>query len=234
MRKKYLSFVILALLVIPLIGCGVKNVLPSKPVPPLDGYSKIVLLPFSIKNSSGNYDNLPTLLSYGIGTKLAVRHQDLEWIFDQSQEITPVSDKMKELNISIADVENDPLMAVKVAEAFEADLAMVGKIDEPNFTRQDSGKIKYVMSEMTPAGTARYYTIYQTATLSSDVILVDVKANLDIWDGRIVGYKKYETDYKTGSPKKFERDETMLADIRKDYVAKFVEKLYPLDSTQGK
>ena len=60
-----------------------------------------------------------------------------------------------------------------------------------------------------------------------EIKVMDVKANQMIWDGSIIGYRKYETDYRTGASKKFKSDEIMLSDIRKDLVARVVEKLYP-------
>ncbi len=227
MRRKHLILTFTVLLAIILAGCGFKQLLPSKKVPPLEGYSTIVLLPFDFDKPSADYKTVPTQVSYSIGTKLTVRHQDKSWSYDQSQEIKPVSKKLAELNLSPKGVFEDPLTAAKVAEAFQADLIIVGKLDNPEFTREDSGQIKYDMSQTSAVGADRFYTIYQTAILPSRIKVIDVKANQVIWDGSVIGYRKYETDYRTGSPKKFKSEETMLADIRKDLVAAVVEKLYP-------
>ena len=78
------------------MGCGIKNVFFSKGVPPLEGYSTVVLVPFDFEKPSEEYEKLPTMVSYGIGTKLSVRYQEKNWSYDQSQEMTPVSDKLKE------------------------------------------------------------------------------------------------------------------------------------------
>ena len=227
MCRKHLILAFTAFLAIALVGCGFKQLLPSKKVPPLEGYSTIVLLPFDFEKPSADYQQVPTQMSYAIGTKLMVRHQDKNWIFDQSQEIRPVSKKLAELNISAKDIFADPSLAAKVTEAFQADLVIVGQLDNPRFTREDSGKVKYDMQDISGLGAARYYTVHQTATLVSKLKVIDAKANQMIWDGTIIGYKKYDTDYRTGAPKKFQRDETMMADIRKALVALIVEKLYP-------
>jgi hypothetical protein len=232
MCRKYVILILAILPMIVLAGCGFKNVLPSKEVPPLEGYSTIVLVPFDIKNPSEQYAKLPALLSYGIGTKLSVRYQDRNWVYDQSQEIAPVSNKLKELNLSPADIYLDPQAAAKLAESLQADLVIAGLMEEPKFTKEESGKMEYEMSEMTPTGTARYYAIFQTAILKADLKLV-TKAPEGIWDGRIIGYKKYKTRYRTGAPQKSQREETMLSDVRKDFVEKFVEKLYPARAAEG-
>lgn len=233
MRKKHLTLVFLILLMIPLVGCGIKNVLPSKEVPPLEGYSTVVLVPFDVKKPTGQYEELPTMLSYGIGTKSSVRYQDVNFIHDQSREITPVSDKMKELNISPGDVYQDPQAAAKLAEAFQADLIIFGQMEEPKFTREESGKIEEDKTKVTVTGSARFYAIYQTAILKADLGMIDVKANKLIWDGRIIGYQKYKTMYRTGNPQKSQREETMLADVRRDFVQKVVDKLYPEKAEEG-
>lgn len=234
MRKKHLTLIFSILFIIPLVGCGIKNVLPSKPVPPLEGYSTVVLVPFDVKKPSGQYAELPTMLSYGIGTKSNVRHQDINLIYDQSREITPVRDKMKELNISSGDIYQDPQAAAKLAESFQADLIIFGQMEEPKFTKEESGKIEEDKTVATVTGSARFYAIYQTAILKADLGVMDVKANQVIWDGRIIGYQKYKTRYRTGNPQKFQRDETMMADVRKDFVAKVVDKLYPAKAAEGK
>ena len=227
MCRKHLALIFATIFLISVIGCGLKNVLPSKDVPPLEGYSTVVLVPLSVENPSAEYENLPTLLSYSIGTKLDVRYQDRNWFFDQSKAIAPVSAKLKELNISSSEIYQNPQTAAKLAEALQADIVIAGQLYEPKFTNEESGKIEYEMSQMTAMGASRFYAIFQTAILKADLIVIEAKTNEVIWDGRIVGYKKYKTRYRTGAPKKQQRVETMLADVRKDFVENFVNKLYP-------
>jgi len=234
MHRKHLAMMFIVLLMIPLFGCGIKNVLPGKDVPPLDDYSTILLAPFAFNKPEGKYVNLPTLLSYGVGTKLSVRHQDKTWYFNQSQEVQTVSDKLKELDISSVALYQDPQSAIKLAGAFQADLVIVGQMYNPKFTREASGKMEHEMSEASPTGGhLTYYATYQTATLKADLKIIDVKTAEVIWEGRVIGYKKYKNRYLTGSPEKWQRDETMLADVRKAFVEKFVEKIYPMKASEG-
>lgn len=227
MCRKHLILVFTAFLIITLAGCGLKQILPSKKVPPLDSYSTVVLLPFDFEKPSAEHEKLPTFISYAFGTKLKLRQTEKNWIYDQSQEIRPVSKKLAELNLSAKDMFEDPLLATKVAEAFQADLVIIGRLKEPKLTREDSGKITYDMKDTSQLGAARYYTVHQTATLPVKVRILDIKENTVIWDGSVIGYKRYATRYRTGEAAKFQRDERMLADIRKDLVRKLVEKFYP-------
>lgn len=227
MCRKHLILVFTAFLIIALAGCGIRQILPSKKVPPLDSYSTVVLLPFDFKKPSAEHAKMPTLISYAVGTKLKLRQTEKSWVYDQSQEIKPVSKKLAELNASAKDIYEAPLTAIKVAEAFQADLIIIGQLEKPKLTREDSGKITYDMKDTSQLGAARYYTVHQTATLPVKVKIVDVKRNEVIWDGSVIGFKRYATRYRTGEAAKFQRDERMLADIRKDLVEKLVEKFYP-------
>jgi len=227
MCRKHLILVFTAFLIITLTGCGIKQLLPSKKVPPLDSYSTVVILPFEFEKPSAEHETMPTLISYSIGTKLKVRRAEKSWVYDQSQEIRPVSDKLAELNILAKDIFEDPLVAAKVAEAFQADLVITGRLEEPKLTRDDSGQVTYDMKDVSVRGSARYYTVHQTATLPVKIKILDIKENQVIWDGTVIGFRRYATRYRTGSGVKFQRDETMLADVRKELVATFVGKLYP-------
>ncbi len=227
MCRKHLILAFTAFLIVALAGCGLRQILPSKKVPPLDSYSTILLLPFEFKNPQAGHEKLPTLISYSTGTKLKARQSEKSWVYDQSQEMKPVSKKLAELNVSAKDIFEDPLIATKVAEAFQADLIITGQLEKPELRREDSGKITYDMTETSALGAARYYTVHQTATLPAKVKILDAKENKVIWNGSIIGFKRYATRYRTGESAKFQRDEKMLAEIRKDFVEKLVGKLYP-------
>jgi hypothetical protein len=232
MCRKYLILIFAVLIIIPLMGCGLENVMPSKEIPPLEGYTTILIVPFEV-TTTGSYaeelpiNNLPIMVSYGIGNKLEVRHSDRKWIYDKSSGVSPVRDKMKELNISSSAVYQDPATAAKLAKAFQADLVIVGEMKAPEFTEEESGKMKYAMDEMTPTGTARYYTVHQKAILPANLKMIEVESAQQIWDGIVTGYIKYETDYRTGSPKKTVRESKMFSDVRKDLVNKISDKIFP-------
>ncbi len=230
MGKRHLVMIITALLMIPLFGCGLENILPGKEVPPLDSYSTIVLVSAGADVPSGKYPDLPVMLSYGIGTTLELRNQDATWIYDKSKEVTPVGDKIKELNVTAKGVFGDPTTAAKLAEALQADLVIVWKlVEEPRYTKEESGRITEDRTKVGRMGAARYYTVHQSALLKAEAKIV-TKTGEMIWDGRTVGYKKYETRYLTEAPPVYQREETMYSDLRKDFVQQFVDKVYPVQA----
>lgn len=224
MLKKNI-IIALILVVTALSGCG--GLFTSKPVPPLEGYSKIVIAPFDIRKPTGKYTDLPTMISYGMGTKLGIRFRDKELFYDQSNEVTPVSDKMNELKISKTSVFQNDADAIKLGKAFGADLVITGQMKEPSYTIERSGKIEYDMKDVSGLGAARYYNVGQTATLRSKVKVIDVNSGKVIWTGDILGFKRYKTRYRTGQSEITVREETMFADVRKDFVDNSIAKLFP-------
>ncbi len=105
------------------------------------------------------------MISYGMGTKLGLRFKDKELFYDQSNEVTPVSDKMKDLKISKTSIFQNDNDAIKLGKAFGADLVITGQMKEPNYTIERSGKIEYDMKDVSGLGAARYYNVGQTAIL---------------------------------------------------------------------
>lgn len=223
LKKNVILVLILA--IITLSGCV--GLFTSKPVPPLEGYSKIVIAPFDIKKPTGKYEDLPTMVSYGMGTKIGIRFKDKELFYDQSREVTPVSDKMKELKISKTAIFQNDNDAIKLAKTFGADLIITGQMKEPSYTIERSGKMEYDMKDISAIGAARYYNVGQTATLRAKVKIIDVNSGKVIWNGNILGFKRYKTRYRTGESEKTVREETMFADVRKDFVDNSVAKFYP-------
>jgi hypothetical protein len=226
MLKRCLAVIFVATLAISLVGCGIMSVFGGKPVPPLSGYSKVVIAPFEIKKPTGQYTELPTMMTYGAGTKLGIKFKDKSWDFDQSRDMKPITSKMKELGISQNGLFQNTEAAVKIGKAYGADIVILGMATEPKYSIERSGKITEDKSKATRTG-SRFYTVYQKALLRVSIKIVEVNSSKVIWSGDILGYKTYETLYHTGESEKTQREETMFADIRREWVDNFVAKLYP-------
>lgn len=227
-KKALILLPVLMLVISQLLGCGIKNAFPEKKVPPLDGYSSVVIIFFNDKPTE-KYDSLTTLLSYTIGTMMSIKCKDKVWSYDQSERVSPVKAKLAELNTHVDDIFRDHSLATSLANALQADLLIIGRLKEPKFTEQWSGKIEYDMSKATVIGATRYYAIYQTAILTADFDMIDPKTGQSIWDSRIIGYKKYKTRYRTGNPPLLESEKSMLADLRKDLAQKVTDRLSPAE-----
>jgi len=219
--------IFVTILAVSFMGCGFKGALGGKPVPPLDGYSTILIAPFEVKKPSGKFEDLTTMLTYGASTKLGIDVKDKKFFCDQSRDMKPVTTKMNEIGVSQNGLFQDMDAAIKLAKAFDADLVVLGSLIEPRYSIERSGKITEDKSKVSGTGAARYYTVYQKAIVRTNLKIVDVKTSKIIWTGSIIGYKTYETKYLTGENEKVQREETMYADIRKDWAENFSAKLYP-------
>jgi len=227
MLKRYLAMALIVAFAISLAGCGVKQLVGTKSVPPLGEYSNVAIAPFDIKKPSGNYNDLPTMLAYGAGTKLSIKFSDKTWIYNQSGEVKAVSDKMQELKLTPEQLYENIESAVKLGKALGSDLIIVGLLTEPKYDIQRSGKVEYEMSEQSATGAARYYAVHQSALLRVKLKIIEVGSGKILWNEDVLGYRKYKTRYRTGESEKMQRDETMYADIRRDFVENFLSKLYP-------
>jgi len=227
MLKRYLAVVFIIAFAISLAGCGAKQLIGTKSVPPLGEYSNVTIAPFDIKKPSGNYDELPTMLAYGAGTKLSIKFSDKTWNYNQSGEVKPVSDKMQELGLTPEQLYENVESAVKLGKALGSDLIIAGLLTEPRYDIQRSGKVEYDMSEQSATGAARYYAVHQNALFRVKLKIIEVKSGKILWNEDVLGYRKYKTRYRTGGSEKVQREETMYADIRRDFVNNFLVKLYP-------
>ncbi len=227
MRSKSLIFLpILLVIMFSIYGCGIRYAMSTKEVPLLKDYSRVAIVFFS-NEASEKYDNLPMLFSYTTGTKISIKCQDKDWVFDQSENNCPVGERLKNLGIDPCEICQNYELAKVLGQALEADLIIVGRLDKPSFVEERSGKVEYDMAKVDVTGAARYYAVYQTALLKANFEIIDPKICQPIWDGRVMGYKKYKTLYRTGNPPKSMREETMLNDVRMDLIQNFVELLYP-------
>lgn len=227
MLKRCFVVIFVTILAVSFMGCGFKNALGGKPVPPLDGYSTVLIAPFETKKPTGKFEDLSTMLTYGASTKLSIDVKDKKFICDQSRDMKPVTTKMNEIGVSENGLFMNADAAIKLAKAFDADLVVVGTLIEPHYTIERSGRITEDKSKVSNTGALRYYTVYQKAIVRTNLKIIDVKTSKIIWTGTVIGYKTYETKYLTGENEKVQRDETMYADIRKDWAENFTAKLYP-------
>jgi hypothetical protein len=231
MLKRCFVVIFVIILAVSFTGCGFKGAFGGKPVPPLGGYSTVLIAPFEVKKPSGKFEDLSTMLTYGASTKLGIDVKDKKFICDQSRDMKPVTAKMKEIGVSENGLFMNADAAIKLAKAFDADIIVVGTLTEPNYTIERSGQITEDKSKVSNTGSLRYYTVHQKAIVKTNLKIIDVKASKTIWTGTIIGYRTYATKYLTGENEKIQRDETMYADVRKDWADNFAMKLYPSQSS---
>lgn len=205
-------------------GCGGK-------VEPLDisNFERIAIAPFSTeKESAGMERRFPLDLS----TQLSLVAKDKEWIYDQSDTLNPVGSELTAQNLTPQDIFLDPALAAKVGKAAQADIIIVGHINNPKINEKyDSNPLYDMSAQAGISGTTKFVLVYQSATLKMEVKAVDTKSGSVIWDnGGFTGYTKYIREFNTQDParhtSRIEPDQ-LKADIRKHMLNQIGHQLAP-------
>ena len=225
-KPSSLSPALLVALPMLLSGCGIRDILPVNEMPSLNDYSRIALIFYTDKPSK-EYGRLPILLSYSVGTELSIYCENKEWIFDRSEQACPVSDRLNELGIRPFELYQNYCLAMKLSQAVQADLVVLGHIEEPELFEEGSRDMEYRMSRVDITGPLIWHPLYQTAILRANLQIIDGKSGRAIWEGKITGFKNYMTWYRAGDPVMLMPERSMLTEVQRDLVKEIFDRLYP-------
>lgn len=227
MKKFWVSSFLTMFSAIVLFGC-----IGGSSMPPinLSEYTKIAIAPFATEEESAN---MATSLPYDMGTQLDLKFKKegkVEWIHYKSEAIRPVHEKLTELQLSPAEIYQDPARAKKVGEALGVDLIIVGYVSNVRIAKKDDHAPYYDMAQQSGiSGTTRFTVLIQSATIDSSMKAVDVKTGNVVWyDEGMKGYVKYIKAFQSGVPSRDEVPENVIrADIRKHIARRNLHALYP-------
>ena len=203
----------------------------TRKVEPLDisDFQRIAIAPFSTeKESAGMERRFPLDLS----TQLSLVEKDKEWIYDQSDTLNPIGSELAAQNLTPQDIFLDPALAAKVGQAANADIIVVGHIQNPKLDEKyDSNPLYDMSAQAGISGTTKFVIVYQWATLRMQVKAVDTKSGSVIWDnGGFIGYTRYIREFNTQDParhtSRIEPDQ-LKADIRKHMLNQIGHQLVP-------
>ena len=229
--KKIVVFVFLTLFTtVFFIGC-------SKPVLPIElkeSHKRIVIAPFATEEDSANMERRFPL---DLATSLSIAEKEREWIYDQSDTLSPVGDSLKNQGLEPNDIFMDSALAAKVGKELNADLIVVGHIANPRIKEwMDNNPVFDMSNQAGISGTTRFILVYQQATLNITVKAVDTQTGNAIWlngedKGKgFTGYTKYIREFQTQDPaKEYSRvaEEQIRADIRKHMLSQIGHQLLP-------
>ncbi len=225
--KKWMKLSVCAtlLLSVALIsGCG-GEVLPLD----LSNYQRIAIAPFSTEKESAEMERRFPL---DLSTQLALVEKDKEWIYDQSDTLNPIGGQLTAQNLTPEDIFLDPALAAKVGQAANADIIVVGHIENPKTDEKyDSNPLYDMSAQAGISGTTKFVIVYQWATLNMQVKAIDTKSGSVIWDnGGFTGYTKYIREFNTQDParhnSRIELDQ-LKADIRRHMLNQIGHQLVP-------
>jgi hypothetical protein len=203
----------------------------TRTVEPLDisDFQRIAIAPFSTEeDSAGMERRFPLDLS----TRLTLLEKEKEWIYDQSDTLSPIGGQLTAQNLTPEDIFLDPALAAKVGQAANADIIVVGHIENPKTDEKyDSNPLYDMSAQAGISGTTKFVLVYQWATLNMQVKAIDTKSGSVIWDnGGFTGYTRYIREFNTQDPARHTSriaPEQLKADIRKHMLSQIGHQLVP-------
>jgi len=225
--KRWIALPVFATMLLSVVfvsGCS-KQIEPLK----LDDYQRIAIAPFSTDKESAEMERrFPQDLS----TQLSLVRKDKEWIYDQSEALSPIQNQLASQGLTPQDIFLDPALAAKVGRAVNADLIIIGHINNPKIEeKMDNSPVFDMSNQAGISGTTRFILVYQWATLKMQILAVDTKSGNVAWDnGGFTGYTKYIREFQTQDPaKEYSRisGDQMRADIRKHMLAQIGHQITP-------
>ena len=169
---RFFTTLFIPLLCLVIVGCiGGDGEVDIDTPPPISDAKRVTIVPFFAKDAGAEEDviKLGGRISVNLATRLELVFKEAEWIYDISHKVKPVDDKLTELGLTPEQVYADPALAAKLGQALEADMVIIGMVDNPKLTRQDydqhlmkqgrqggiSGTSTYIRTRLTAIGRAR-------------------------------------------------------------------------------
>ena len=225
---RFFSFLIIHILLISIIGCfGSDEVKIDKP-PTFTEAKRIVVTKFI--GEGMETQALGKRVSKNLAERLELVLKDNDWVYDVSEKVQPITDKVTELGLTLNDVYADPALAAKVGQALEADLIITGMIQEPKIRRKNNNEHYMRQGRQTGiSGTSTYITTRQSVSGRVRVKAVDVATGEILYNNQILSYLKYWFAYQTQSSGQviFKEDKDMLADLGLHLPLRISYELYP-------
>jgi hypothetical protein len=207
-----------------LSGCG-GEVMPLD----LSNYQRIAIAPFSTEEESAEMERRFPL---DLSTRLTLLEKEKEWIYDQSDTLSPIGGQLTAQNLTPKDIFLDSALAAKVGKAANADIIIVGHIKNPKMDEKyDSNPLYDMSAQAGISGTTKFVIVYQWATLNMQVKAIDTKSGSVIWDnGGFTGYTRYIREFNTQDPARHTSrvaPDQLKADIRKHMLNQIGHQLVP-------
>ena len=225
---RFFSFLIIHILLISIVGCfGSGEVKIDKP-PTFVEAKRIVVTKFIAEDSETQ--ELGKRVSRNLAERLELVLKDNDWVYDVSEKVQPVADKVAELGLTLNDVYADPALAAKVGQTLDADIIITGMVEEPKIRRIDDNTHYMRQGRQTGiSGTSTYITTRQSVSGRVRVKAIDVATGEMLYNNEIVSYLKYWFAYQTQSSGQviFKEEKAMLADLGLHLPLRISYKLFP-------
>ena len=229
---RFFPTLFIPLLCIAIAGCiGGDGEVDIDTPPPISDAKRVTVVPFfADAGATEDVIKLGGRISVNLATRLELIFKDAEWIYDISNKVKPVDDKLTELGLTREQVYADPALAAKLGQGLEADMVIIGMVDNPKLTRQDYDQ--HLMKQGRQggiSGTSTYIRTRLTAIGRARVKVIDAGSGNILFNNRIRSYLKYWYAYQTQQSEQiiFKSDTDRLADLGKYLSLRIAYSLYP-------
>ncbi len=214
---RFFTFSLIPLFLITIAGClGGGEVNITEP-PLISEANTVVVVPFFSDSGEDDVNQLGRRISVNLANRLELIFEEAEWVYDISNKVQPIADKLDELGLTVSQIYTDPALAAKLAEAFSADMVIIGTVEKPKLNRTDynqllmkqgrqggiSGTSTYIRTRLTALGGVRVKIVAPTGAL--------------LYNNRIRSYLKYWYAYQTQQSQQiiYKTEVEKLADLGK-------------------
>lgn len=229
---RFFSILFIPLLCITIAGCfGGDGEVNIDTPPAINEAKSIAITPFfGEAGAAEDVNKLGGRISVNLATRLELIFKEAEWVYDISNKVKPVGDKLTELGLTLEQVYADPALAAKLGQALGTDWIIIGMVDNPKLDRRDYDQ--HLMKQGRQggiSGTSTYIRTRLTAIGRARVKIVDSSSGEIIYNNRIRSYLKYWYAYQTQQSEQqiFKSDMDRLADIGKYLPLRIAYILHP-------
>lgn len=199
--------------------------------PPISDAKRIAIVPFFAKaGAAEDVGKLAGRVGVNLATRMELIFKEAEWVYDISNKVKPVDDKLTELGLTVEQVYADPALAAKLGQELSADMVIIGRVEEPRITDQDYNQLLMKQGRQGGiSGTSTYIRTRLTARGLTRVRVIDANSNEMIFNNRIGSYLKYWYAYQTQQSEQqiFKSRTDRLADLGKYLPLRIAYVLHP-------
>ena len=229
---RFFTLLFIPLLCIAMAGCfGGDGEVNIDTPPPISEAKRIAVVPFFAETGAEeDVGKLAGRVGVNLAVRMEVLFKEAEWVYDISNKIKPVDDKLTELGLTVEQVYADPALAAKLGDALEADMIIIGRVEEPRITHQDYNQLLMKQGRQGGiSGTSTYIRTRLTARGLTRVKVIDPGSSKIIFNNRIGSYLKYWYAYQTQQSEQqiFKSRTDRLADLGKYLPLRIAYLLHP-------
>ena len=231
---RFFTLLFIPLLCIAMAGCigeSGDGLTEIDTPPPISDAKRIAIVPFFAETGAAeDVGKLAGRIGVNLATRMELIFKEAEWVYDISNKVKPVADKLTELGLTVEQVYADPALAAKLGQALDSDMIIIGKVEAPKMTDQDYNQLLMKQGRQGGiSGTSTYIRTRLTARGLTRVRVTDANSGNIIFNNRIGSYLKYWYAYQTQQSKQqiFKSRMDRLADLGKYLPLRIAYVLHP-------